>query len=154
MSDLRELLGGIVDDVDAVCLFSPSGSFYESFADADVPVVVIAPENAVDADNYVELPLEFAEVRERIRFGLEGALDNGFLEEEYVVACATKMFDSNIDSVTRVNAGEFSRSGIYSLFADSPASSATCSRSPSNSARRDRRASRWVRCSSSATPAR
>jgi DNA integrity scanning protein DisA with diadenylate cyclase activity len=121
MSDLRDLLGGIVDDVDALCLFSPSGSYYETFVEADLPVVVVAPDNSVDADNYVELPLEFAEVRERIRFGLEGALDSGYLEEEYEVACATKMFEGNIDTVTRVNAGEFSHSGIYALFADSRA---------------------------------
>ncbi|WP_255149367.1 diadenylate cyclase DacZ [Halorarius halobius] len=121
MADLRELLGGIVDDVDALCLFSPSSSYFESMTDAEVPVVVVAGENGVDAEEFVELPLEFTDVRERIRFGLEGALDNGYIGEEDVVACAVTMFDEGIDTVTRVKAAEFTHSGIYELFADSRA---------------------------------
>jgi DNA integrity scanning protein DisA with diadenylate cyclase activity len=121
MSGLREMLGDIVEDVDAVCLFSPSGSYYGSFADAEVPVVVVARENTVDADAFVELPLEFPDLRERIRFGLEGALDDGHVEEEFVVACATGVFSPGIDTVTRVSAGAFSRSGVYELFVNSRA---------------------------------
>ncbi|MFB6117868.1 diadenylate cyclase DacZ [Halosegnis sp.] len=121
MTDLRELLGGIVDGVDAVCLFSPSGTYYDSFADADVPVVVVARENTVEADLFVELPLEFAEVRERVRFGLEGALENGHITEEQEVACATNVFEGGIDTVTRVDADSFSRSGVYGLFVESRA---------------------------------
>jgi len=121
MSNLRDLLGGIVDDVDAICLFSPTGTYYESFADTELPVVVVSPENSVDAERYVELPLEFADIRDRIRFGLEGALGGGHIEEEHVVACATNVFEGGIDTVTRVNAGEFPRSGVYELFVESRA---------------------------------
>lgn len=121
MTDLQDLLGGIVDDVDALCLFSPSGSYYESFTDAELPVIVISPENSVDAEIYVELPLEFADVRERVRFGLEGAIDGGHVGDEDVVACAAAMFDDDIDTITRVKASEFTRSGIYGLFANARA---------------------------------
>ncbi|MFC7234007.1 diadenylate cyclase DacZ [Halosegnis marinus] len=121
MSDLRDLLGGIVDDVDAILLFSPSGTYHESFADAEVPVIVVAGEDTVDAERFVELPLAFADVRDRIRFGMEGALDAGFVEEEHVVACATNVFEGAIDTVTRVNADSFSRSGVYDLFVESRA---------------------------------
>ncbi|WP_435194759.1 diadenylate cyclase DacZ [Natronomonas sp. EA1] len=121
MTDLRELLGGIVADVDAVCLFSPSASYVETFAEADLPVIVVSPENAVGADNYVELPLEFADIKERIRFGIEGAIDNGYVEDGDIVACGTKIFGDSIDSITRVKASEFSRSGVYDLFVNSRA---------------------------------
>ena len=88
MSRLGELLESVVADVDSVFLFSPSASLYEAFAEADTPVAVVAPENDVDADEYVELPLEFRNLGERIRFGVEGGLDNGYLEEGDQVGCA------------------------------------------------------------------
>jgi DNA integrity scanning protein DisA with diadenylate cyclase activity len=124
MSDLRDLVGDMVDDVDGVLLFSPSGSYYERVAEADVPLVVVAGENAVDAEAFVDLPLEFADVAERIRFGLEGAIEQGHVEEGSTVVCAVKTFDEDIDSLIRVRAGEFSRSGVYELFAESRAEAA------------------------------
>jgi DNA integrity scanning protein DisA with diadenylate cyclase activity len=123
MSDLRDLLGPIVDDADALCLFSPGGSFAERFEDLDVPVVVIAPQNDVGAENYVELPLEFADVAERVRFGIEGAIDDGYVEEGDVLVCASTVFGDDTDTVMRGRAGDFSHSGIYDLFANSRADS-------------------------------
>ncbi|MFB6141959.1 MAG: diadenylate cyclase DacZ [Halorientalis sp.] len=122
MADLREVLADIVTDVDAVLLFSPGSSFYGEFeADGDTRVVV-APENSVDADTFVELPLEFKDVAERVRFGIEGALDQGLLEEEDEVVCAVKTFDEDaIDTVFRVRASQFEHSGVYDLFVDSRA---------------------------------
>ena len=121
MSRLGELLESVVADVDSVFLFSPSASLYEEFAEADTPVAVVAPENDVDADEYVELPLEFRNLGERIRFGVEGGLDNGYLEEGDQVGCAAKLSADDIDTVTRVRAGDFDRSGVYDLFVNSRA---------------------------------
>jgi DNA integrity scanning protein DisA with diadenylate cyclase activity len=121
MTDLTDLLGGIVEDVDAVLLFSPGGSYYERFTDLDRPVVVVGAENAVDAETYVELPLDFTDIRERIRFGIEGAVKKGFVAEDAVVACGVKMFGRDIDTATRVRADGFERSGVYDLFLDSRA---------------------------------
>jgi DNA integrity scanning protein DisA with diadenylate cyclase activity len=121
MSDLRDLLGDIVDDVDGLCLFSPSGSHAERFDDLELPVVVIAQENDVGADAFVELPLEFADVAERVRFGIEGAIDGGYVEEGNVLACAVSVFGDDADAVMRVRAGDFEHSGIYDLFANSRA---------------------------------
>ena len=121
MSRLGELLEFVVADVDSVFLFSPSASLYEEFAGADTPVVVVAPENDVDADDYVELPLEFRDVGERIRFGVEGGLDNGYLEEGDQIGCAAKLFADDIDTVTRVRAGDFDHSGVYDVFVNSRA---------------------------------
>jgi DNA integrity scanning protein DisA with diadenylate cyclase activity len=121
MSELGDLLDDIVADVDSVFLFSPSASLFERFADAETPVVVVSPENDVDADNYVELPLEFRDLSERIRFGIEGGLDNEFLEEGDQVACATKLYADDIDTVSRVRAGDFEHSGVYDLFVNSRA---------------------------------
>jgi DNA integrity scanning protein DisA with diadenylate cyclase activity len=121
MTDLSDLLGAIVDGVDAVVLFSPSGSFYERFTDLDLPVVVVGVEDAVGAERFVELPLEFGELSDRLRFGIEGAIQQGLLEGDAVVACAAKVFGDEVDSVTRVRADQFERSGVYDLFVDSRA---------------------------------
>ena len=121
MSQLGDLLDDIVSDIDRAFLFSPSGSLYQAFRDADEPVVVISTSNSVDADQYVELPIEFENIREQIRFGLEGALNNGFVEEGDQIACALALFSDDIDTITRIRAGEFERSGVYDLFVNSRA---------------------------------
>ncbi|WP_136715106.1 diadenylate cyclase DacZ [Halorientalis salina] len=122
MSDLRDLLGDIVADVDAVFLFAPSSSFYGNFEEvADTLVVVVAEENAVGAENFVELPLEFNDVSSRVRFGIEGALGKDLIDEGAEIACATKTFDENIDTIMRVKANQFSPSGVYGLFTNSRA---------------------------------
>ena len=116
-----------------------------------------APENGVGAERFVELPLEFTDVAERIRFGIEGATDEGYVAEGDEVVCATKLFDETIDTVTRVRVGDFEPLGTYGLLTNSradPELSAPSSTSRSNSARRDRKANPSARCSSSATLAR
>ncbi len=121
MSELADLVADIVADVDSVFLFSPSGSLHERFLESETPVVVVAPENAVDAERFVELPLEFDDLAERIRFGIEGGLDDGHLEEGDQVACVAKVFSEDVDSITRVRAGDFEHSGVYDLFVNSRA---------------------------------
>jgi DNA integrity scanning protein DisA with diadenylate cyclase activity len=121
MTDLTDLFGGIVDDVDAVLLFSPSGSYFEAFSGGETPVVVVGAENTVGADSYVDLPLDFTDLKERIRFGIEGAIQQGLLEEDAVVVCAAKLFGEEIDTVSRVRAAQFERSGVYDLFINSRA---------------------------------
>ncbi len=121
MSELRDLVGDIVGDVDAVVLFSPGGSVYEQFAESDTPAVVVATENDVGAEQFVELPLSFPDLETRVRFGLEGAVDNDHLAEDAVVACAAGVFGGDVDTVARVRATEFAHSGVYHLFVNSRA---------------------------------
>lgn len=121
MSAVSELLGGIVEDVDAVALFSPSSSFYEGFADLAVDVIVVGTENDVDAEQFVEIPLEFNEARDRVEFGVGAALGNGFVEEGDVVVCATTLFGDGIDTLSRVQATDSMYSTLYDLFVNSRA---------------------------------
>ena len=123
MPALPDLLGDVVSDAEAVLLFSPTSSHYRRFVDADLAedLLVVAPENAVGADTYVELPLEFDNVKDRIRFGVEGALERGLVEAEDIVACSVRIFDGDPDGVVRVQVTESMRSGIYDLFANSRA---------------------------------
>jgi DNA integrity scanning protein DisA with diadenylate cyclase activity len=120
MSDLLELLGDVVADVDAVVLFSPSGSYYDRFAGLDdIELVVVAPENSVGAEKFVELPLEFRDLSQRVQFGVEGALERGLVEDGDVLACVTKVFGESLDTVSRVRSNAFDHTGVYELFADS-----------------------------------
>jgi diadenylate cyclase len=122
MANVRDLLDGIVEGVETVILFSPSQSYYERCLDIeDVSVVVCAAENGIGAERFVPLPLEFTEMMERIRFGVEGATEEQFVAEGDEVVCAMKLFDDAIDSVTRVRVGELTKSGVYDLFTDSRA---------------------------------
>jgi len=122
MVDVVDLLGEVVADTDAVLLFSPSGSFHERFAELDdLAVVVVAPENTVDADRYVELPIEFDDIAERIRYGVEGALENDHVEEGDALVCVSRVFDDGVDTVSRVRSDAFPRSGVYDLFSNSRA---------------------------------
>ena len=122
MSDTVDLLADIVADVDALFLFSPSGSFYERAAAVeDVEVVVLAPENAVGAETYVELPLEFDQVDDRSRVGVAGALDQDVIDEGDDIAAATGLFTDGTDMIARVRAGKTGHTGLYDLFTDSRA---------------------------------
>ncbi|WP_248896404.1 diadenylate cyclase [Haloplanus halobius] len=121
MATLRDSLDDLVADIDGLFLFSPSASYYGKFDDLDVPRVVIATENDVDAEPFVELPLDFDDVRERIRFGIEGAMDRDLVSAGDTIACTVGMFDDDTDSLVRIRVEESVRSGVYDLFTDSRA---------------------------------
>ena len=122
MTGLGDLLDELVADIDAVLIFSQDGSAYDRFTEADVSTVAVAKENAIGAEQFVSLPLDFTDVSGRIRFGLEGALNQGLVEEGDEVVCLTHSFeDSEIDTIIRIRADEFTHTGIYDLFANSRA---------------------------------
>ncbi|ESS06262.1 MAG: hypothetical protein A07HB70_01812 [uncultured archaeon A07HB70] len=122
MGSLSDLSEALVADIDGLVLFSPSSGHHQQFGslDDDTPVVV-ATENPFDAERFVELPLEFDDVQDRIRYGLEGAMEHGFVEEGDVVACSAATFGDNPDTLVRVRVDEGMRSGVYALFAESRA---------------------------------
>ena len=122
MVGLDDVFGEIFAGVDAVVLFAPSGSYYEQFSDLgedDPDVVVVGTENAVGADAFVELPIEFQTVVDRVRFGIEGGFENDLFDDGDVLACATSVFGDEIDTVSRVRADADNHTGIYNLFAKS-----------------------------------
>mgnify|MGYP000745862238 CR=1 FL=1 len=119
MASVRDLAEELVAEVDALLAFAPSSSYYERCEDLDIDVVVAGTENDVGAPVFVELPLEFNDFEERVRFGIEGAIDSGVLEEGDAVACATAVFGDEVDVLTRVRATESLRSGVYDLFVNS-----------------------------------
>ncbi|WP_255167725.1 diadenylate cyclase DacZ [Natrononativus amylolyticus] len=123
MAGIDDVFGDIFSDVDAVVLFSPSGSYYEQFIELDeeLELIVVGTENAVGSDAFVELPIEFENVADRIRFGLEGALERGVIDDGDVLACATSVFGDGTDTVSRVRADADSHTGIFDLFAKSRA---------------------------------
>lgn len=124
MTGLEETVGEITSDIDAVLLFTQNAELFERFADDEIATIVVAAENAVGADQFVTLPLKFTDVNGRIRFGLEGALDQGYLDDDDEVVCFTESFDDGtIDTAIRVRANEFTKTGVYDLFVNSRADS-------------------------------
>jgi DNA integrity scanning protein DisA with diadenylate cyclase activity len=122
MSDLEATISELAAGIDAVALFGPSASEFERFADeTDTPVLVVGPENAVGADNFVELPLDFDDVRDRIRYGLEGGLGHELIDDGDAVACLLSVFSSDLDAVFRARVGESMHTGIYDLFTNARA---------------------------------
>lgn len=125
MSVHSTVFGELGDDIDGVLLFSPSQDRYDAirdtYADAEIPIIIVGLENKLDAEAFVELPLKFKNYRETIQFGLEAAMKQDFVEEDDVVVCATKLFDDTIDTVTRLRATEELHTGLYDLFMDSRA---------------------------------
>ena len=121
MGSLTDQLTDLVDDADAVMLFSPSASFHDRFVEEDTSTVVVASENDVDAETFVELPLPFENVRDRIRFGIEGTMDADLVDEGDEVVCVVSVFGDAIDSVVRVTVDPTIHTGIYDLFVNSRA---------------------------------
>ena len=121
MARPTELLDDVLDGIDVLLVFSPSGAYYEQCEAVDVPLVVVGKENSVDAETFVELPLSFDDVRERVHFGIEGALDNDIVSDGDTVAAAYSLEGDEIDTVSQVRASEDDRSGVYDLFVNSRA---------------------------------
>jgi len=116
-----DLLEDLTAELDAVFVFSPNSGYYERFEALEEPVVVVAPENVVEAETYVELPLEFENIRDCIRFGIEGAMDRSIVEDGDTVACVVTVFEDDHDAVVRARVNESMHSGVYDLFANSRA---------------------------------
>jgi diadenylate cyclase len=122
MSGIETVVEEMTTDVDAVLLFTEDQSTYGRFEGDEVPTVVVGAENAVGAEEFVSLPLEFASTSRRIRFGIEGAIDQGLLAEGDEIVGFTRSFgESRLDTVVRVRADEFSHGGVYDLFVNSRA---------------------------------
>lgn len=107
---LEEVLGG----VDAVLVFSSESSPPEQLEEYDLPVLSIG-------DGDVDLPLYLESYEDRIRFGVEGAMENDLVEGGDVVACLDEVFSSQYDTFSRVEATESMRSGVYELLMNSRA---------------------------------
>ncbi len=118
---VTELFADLSADIDGILLFSPPASYYERFAAAASPVIVVAVENDVAADTFVELPLAFTDTVDQIQFGVDAALRDGLVSEGDELLCVVSMFGDDLDTVTRVRATESDRSGIYDLFSNSRA---------------------------------
>ncbi|MDS0258192.1 DUF5912 domain-containing protein [Haloarcula sp. S1CR25-12] len=121
MNELRDLSEELVADIDAVFLFSPSMSNFEELEAVDGTVVVVGPENTVGADEFVELPIDFTDLEGRIRFGIEGALEQELVEEGDEVACVSDFMGGTANAFARIQTKDFSPSGVYDLFVNSRA---------------------------------
>ena len=123
MMNSPDLVADILTDVDEVFLFSPAQSLYDDFRDADEEPVVVAPSDDVGAESFVDLPLRFRDVRDRIRFGIEGGMNRGLVSTGQTILCVLGVFTDSPDATVRVTVEESMQSGIYDLFVNSRAES-------------------------------
>jgi len=123
MTDIRDATEHVTADVDAIAVFSPSATEYERYADVDdgTDVLVVGQENTVDAERFIELPVDFEDIRDGIRFGVEGGLERGYLDDGDTIACIVSVFAADPDAVVRLRVSESIRTGIYDLFVNSRA---------------------------------
>jgi DNA integrity scanning protein DisA with diadenylate cyclase activity len=121
MNDLGALTDDLVADADGLFLFSPDSSVYERAQELEIDCVVIGTENQSGAENFVELPLAFDNIRERIRFGIEGAMEQDLIADGNTIVCLADLFADEPDTLVRVRATEAMHSGVYNLFTDSRA---------------------------------
>jgi DNA integrity scanning protein DisA with diadenylate cyclase activity len=123
MATLSDLADELVTDVDGLMLFSPSSGHYKRYSELDdgADVIVISQENDLNADTHVKLPLKFDDIQTRLRYGIEGAMDHGIVNDGDVVACSATVFGDDADSLVRLRVDDRMRSGVYALFADSRA---------------------------------
>lgn len=122
MTTLDDVVGDHIDDVDTLFLLSPSSSFFEECeAIEDIEIILVGSDNRFEADNFVELPLDFVNIRDWIEFSMEAAFEQGFVEEGAEVLCAASIFDDEPDAFVRVRVSGEVRTGLYDLFVNSRA---------------------------------
>lgn len=120
MTGVSEPFERLFANVDAVLLFDPSSSFFEQFEDLeDIEIVVVAPENDLNAEQFVSLPISFGELDDRIDFGIEGAIEGEYIDDGDTVLCAASVFDGEVDTISRVRVDAEAHSGVYNLLVNS-----------------------------------
>ncbi len=112
--EITEAVEEVLGSVDAVLVFSSESNPPEKLEEYELPVVSIG-------EGDVDVPLYLESYEDRIRFGVEGAMENDYVEGGDVVACFDEVFSSQYDTVSRVEATESMRSGVYELLMNSRA---------------------------------
>ncbi len=112
--DVGDALTGALDSVDAVLVFPSDSSPPDVLEEYEGPVVVVG-------EGDVELPLYIEDYQDRVRFGVEGAMENELVEGGDVVVCVDAVFASGYDTISRVEVTDSMMSGIYELLMNSRA---------------------------------
>ena len=117
LDDPEGVFKWVLTDIDAVALFAPTSKIYE-YCESSINTFCADVTNSVEAEQFIELPISFSDYRDRIEFGITGALDQGFISESDVILCAGDLFEGLL---TRVSTRERSHSKQYDFFARSKA---------------------------------
>ncbi len=112
--EIEEAIEDALESLDVVLVF-PSESNPPSVLDAYGGEVLYV------GDGDVDLPLYLEDYVDRVRFGVEGALENEHVEAGDVVLCLDEVFDSGYDTVSRVEVTDSMKSGVYELLMNSRA---------------------------------
>ena len=122
MGRLQDVIEEQVEDVETLFLFSPSSSFYERCAEVeDVDVTVLAAENEQGASRFIEFPLDFSNIQDRIQFGVEAALEADYVDAGDQVMCVADMLGDGLDTFVVLRVPDAAHTGLYDLFIDSRA---------------------------------
>jgi len=103
---LKETVGDLLEDVNVGLIFTPGADISEAFFPDEIETVVVS-----DDGGDVHLPLEFDRYEDRVRYGVEGALEAEFVEEGDVVLCVDNIFGTEPDTFSRFRVTESVRTG-------------------------------------------
>lgn len=113
---LEETVGDLLKEVSVGLVFSPGADLSETFFPDEIETIVVS-----DDGGDVHLPLEFDRYEDRVRYGVEGALEDDLVEVGDTVLCVDNVFGTEPDTFSRFKVTESVRTGLYRLFMDSKA---------------------------------
>ena len=114
--DLEEAVGEMLEEIRVGLVFTPGADISETFFPDEIETIVVS-----DDGGDVHLPLEFDRYEDRVRYGVEGALEDDLVEVGDVVLCVDNVFGAEPDTFSRFRVTESVRTGLYKLFMDSKA---------------------------------
>ncbi|MFB6282929.1 MAG: diadenylate cyclase domain-containing protein [Halobacteria archaeon] len=112
MMSLEEYVGRAVENNPTVLVFSPK----RPPALDDSKVLTVS-----DVGGDIELPIEFETFEDRIKFGIEGAIENELVHEGETVLCIDNVFGRKVDTFSRIEITDNWETGLYNLFMNSKA---------------------------------
>ncbi len=105
--NLEEIVGKAARDVDSVLIFSSEDI-------EDIKVINICEGGDI------ELPIKFNNFEEKVRFGIEGVIQEDLVEEGESLLIVDSVFKDSLDTFSFIEAENYN-SGLYSLFMKSRA---------------------------------
>ncbi len=105
----------LTKDISAILVFSTESQIEEP-TDEEIETLVVASDSGD-----VILPIDFETYEERIRYGIEGAIEKEYIEVGDYVLCLDDVFNNEIDTYSHIKVSNDMKTGLFDLFNNSKA---------------------------------